>query len=180
MKLYFLLLLLTIVKGNVVLDFEGDNDSIAELKVDLQIPINESTFCINFHYQRYGNIGMFSRPGKPATLGKPSLYGLYLAIVLLRDSVVWQFDRDPRYTFDLNGLLSPYEWIRFCVANDDNSTVLVSKGQVIGSATRRNDKYPDQLFIPIPSFHFGIKKLVPQTDIKVTVEYLDNEDDSKN
>ena len=36
MKLYLLLLLLPIAKSNIVLDFEGDNDSIAKLKVDLK------------------------------------------------------------------------------------------------------------------------------------------------
>ena len=86
------MLLLSIVKGNVVLDFEGEDDSIAKLKVDLQIPINESTFCVNFYYQNYGNLLLFKRAP-----------GLYLAIDLLRDLVYWQFDREPEYTFDLQG-----------------------------------------------------------------------------
>ena len=159
MKLYLLLLLLPIAKSNIVLDFEGDNDSIAKLKVDLQIPINESTFCINFYYQRYGNILMFRR-------GPP--FGLYLAIDLLRDLVYWQFDRQPRYSFDLQGLISPYQWIRFCIVNDDKTSVLVSEGQVVGNVSRKNDLYPDQSFIPIPDFYFGIQKVIQQKDIKVT------------
>ena len=163
MKLYLLLLLLPIAKSNIVLDFEGDNDSVAKIKVDLQIPINESTFCINFYYQRYGNILMFRRPGL-----HDKYPGLYLAIDLLRDLVYWQFDKAPRYSFDLQGLISPYQWIRFCIANDEKTSVLVGKGQVIGNVSRRNDEYLDQSFIPIPYIYFGISKVIQQKDIKVT------------
>ena len=156
MKLCFFLTLLTIAKGNLVLDFEGDEDSIAELKVDLQIPVNESTFCINFFYKRYGLILLFRKPG------------LSLSIDLLRDLAYWRFDRNPRYAFDLHGLISAHEWITFCVANDQTTTQLYGKGKLIGNLTRTNHYYPDQEFIPIPSFFFGIYSWVPQKDVKIT------------